>query len=440
MPSSEKVERPNIVIVISHDTGTQLGCYGAPVETPNIDRIASSGVRFTNHFCAAPQCTPSRGSILTGKYPHSNGLMGLTNHGWNLPGSNETLPQILKEMGYSTHLVGLQHTHADANALGYDEVSDRMDFPYLAEYVIPKATQFLNDQSVRGSDRPFFLSVGVYETHRPYPHIEEPYDGPIPGFVPDNEAARRDFTRFRQSVEILDKAVGDVYNTLLQTGLVENTLFIFTVDHGPAFARAKCTLYDPGLRTPLLVHWAGHLKEGVCINELVSNTDIMPTVLDLLGIQAPSCVQGRSLKHLLITDEPDSQKEAPYSHIFAEMTHHDIGYNPMRAVRTRRYKYILNMSPLPFLFELPEDIIKSDSAKGFFEHYGEERYNSPRPSEELYDLEKDPLELSNVVEHPDYAEVRLRLRKILNDWMRETNDPVLKGKVEAPEKPDPFIY
>jgi arylsulfatase A-like enzyme len=432
-------ERPNIVLVISHDTGTQLGCYGAPVETPNIDRIASTSVRFMNHFCAAPQCTPSRGSILTGKFPHSNGLMGLTNYGWNLPEHNETLPKALTSAGYSTHLIGLQYTHADAKSLGYEEISDRMDFPYLAEYVIPKATQFLDDRAVSDIDQPFFLSVGVFETHRPFPHAEAVYDGPIPDFVPDNESARRDFTRFRQSVEILDKAVGTVFDTLLQTGFLENTLFIFTVDHGPAFARAKCTLYDPGLRTPLLVHWPGHLKEGSVINELVSNTDILPTVLDLLDIEFPPDVQGRSLKQLLLPEE-ESDDETVFSHVFSEMTHHNIGYNAMRSVRTRRHKYILNMSPLPFLFELPDDIINSDSAKGFIEQYGEEKYNSPRPPEELYDLENDPLELTNVVEHPDYAEVRMRLRKVLTDWMKATDDPALTGKVDAPEKPDPFIY
>ena len=429
-------EKPNVILFISHDTGASASCEGGPIETPSLDRVAANGVCFTNHFSTAPQCTPSRGCLITGKYPHSNGLMGLTNYGWNLPEHNQTIPKLLRKIGYSTHLIGLQHEHAKAESLGYEEISDRMDFPYIASEVIPKAEEFLQRMSDK-TQAPFYASIGVFDTHRPFPFLEEEYTGPIPDYIPDHPASRRDFGRFLLSLKNLDKAVGSVLTCLDETGLIENTLFLFTVDHGPAFPRTKCTMYDPGLKTTLLMQWPGHLRKQQTVNSHISNVDILPTLFDLLEIPLTTDVQGQSFASLLFEGDI---KEITRSHVFSEMTHHDIGYNPMRAIRTHQYKYIRNFTSLPFLFEVPNDVIQSDSMKGFLEVFGDVNYNKPRPEEELYDLKADSLESVNLAANPEFSDIKEKLRKQLEQWMQSTNDPILKGPVPAPKMPEPFIY
>jgi arylsulfatase A-like enzyme len=437
MAKQDLKDKPNVVLFISHDTGASASCEGGSIDTPNLDRVAKNGVRFTNHFSTAPQCTPSRGCLITGKYPHSNGLMGLTNYGWNLPEHNQTIPKILSQIGYSTHLIGLQHEHAKAESLGYEEISDRMDFPYIASEVIPKAEEFLQRMSDK-KQSPFYTSIGVFDTHRPFPFLEEEeYAGPIPDYIPDHPASRRDFGRFLLSLKNLDNAVGRVLTCLEETGLVENTLFLFTVDHGPAFPRTKCTMYDPALKTTLLMQWRGHIRKNQTVNSLISNVDILPTLFDLLEIPISSEVQGQSFAPLLFEDDAEATMR---SHVFSEMTHHDIGYNPMRAIRTDQYKYIRNFISLPFLFEVPNDVIQSDSMKGFLEVFGEDKYNKPRPEEELYDLKADPLEHMNLAADSEFFDIKERLRKLLEWWMQSTKDPILKGPVPAPRRPEPFIY
>jgi arylsulfatase A-like enzyme len=431
-------DKPNVILFISHDTGALTSCEGGPIETPNIDRVAENGVRFTNHFSTAPQCTPSRGSLITGKYPHNNGLMGLTNYGWNLPEHNKTIPNLLRQNGYSTHLIGLQHEHAKAESLGYDEVTDRMDFPYLASEVIPKAEKFLSKMAERKDKNPFYASIGVFETHRPFPIIDEDeYSGQITNYIPDHPDSRRDFGRFLLSLKNLDNALGKVLTCLDDTGLVENTLFIFTVDHGPAFPRVKCTMYDPGLKTTLLMQWPGHIQKKIIVKSLISNVDFLPTLFDILEIKTPDNVQGQSFAPLLLNSDSETTSR---THLFLEMTHHDKGYNPMRAIRTNRYKYIRNFVSLPHLFEVPDDIIKSDSMKGFLEVFGEDIYNTPRPKEELYDLRADSLEHSNLANETEFSNIKQKLRMQLERWMQNTNDPILKGPVPAPKMPEPFIY
>lgn len=432
----EDADRPNIVIFTSHDTGAEYSCYGSPIETPSVDALAEEGVRFSNSFCTAPQCSPSRGSILTGLLPHQHGLMGLVNYGWNLPEKNITLPDLAKKAGYSTHLIGLQHEHQDARALGYDHVSDRMDFPYLSDFVIPKAEEFFENMS--NQKRPFFASIGVFEGHRPFAHLdEEDTLVSLPDYLPGHPAIKRDYTRFAKGVQKVDAAVRRVRHSLEEAGLKENTLFIFTIDHGPAFPRVKCTAYDPGIRTALIAAWPDRFPGGRVVNELVSNVDLFPTLAQLLGQSVPKSIVGRSLLHML---EADQESRPGSERVFAELSHHDIGYNPFRAIRTKRFKYIRNFAPLPVQFEIPEDIRESESATGFLEVYGRDTYGSERAPEEFYDLAEDPLEYTNLAKEPSYADKKKELRSILLQMLEDTNDPVLDGKIQAPERPGFLVY
>src|SRR5437870_4686149 len=187
-------DRPNILLIITHDTGQHLGCYGRQsVRTPNLDRLAAEGVRFENHFCTAPQCSPSRGSILTGRFPHVNGLMGLVNRGWHLPDSETTLAEYLGAAGYETLLFGFQHEKRDLSSLRrcYQWISDR-SVPPLGENVAPEVARFLRERGTR--DRPFFAMVGFEETHRPFDRYApaDPAAVEVPPFLPDLPEVRQD--------------------------------------------------------------------------------------------------------------------------------------------------------------------------------------------------------------------------------------------------------
>ncbi len=402
--------RPNILIVICHDLGQHVGCLGAPIETPSIDALAEDGVLFSNYCCTAAQCSPSRGSIMTGRYPHK-----LAHIGWEIGAQEVTLPMYMNAAGYSTHLFGIQHEHNEAARLGYRHIDEsRRDARGATELLV----NFLDQ--VRPGDKPFFVSTGIAEPHRPYER--EGYDRDDPDalqtlpYLPDRPGIREDLAGLHGLIWRLDEAVGRIRAKLEKTGLAENTLFIFTTDHGIAMPRAKGTCYDPGLKTILAMRWAGRFEGGRRQEELLTNCDLLPTLLDLAGAETPDCVEGRSFLGLL-----DQQDYEPRDDVFAEMTWHD-KYNPMRCIRTNEHKYIRNFGDRPLVY-LPADIYVAPAG----EEMRDEFYATRRPEEELYDLANDPLEMNNLIDDPDYAEVAERLRKRVADWMAETNDPLLYG-------------
>ena len=439
---------PNIIFIITHDTGTYFGCYGAPVKTPNIDKLAEEGVQFTHHFSCAPQCTPSRGGILTGKLPHSNGLMGLTNMGWDLPDHNETIPKLLKTAGYSTHLVGLQHTHHQPKKLGYDTISPRSDAPHMGSTVVRRFKKFIKQVEKGEIQQPFFCSVGFFETHRNFGFTGEdssPFNTSKPRFpakpdeiqVPpnlpmDSDEVKEDIADFVSSVKEVDNYIGKMRKLIDDSSVKDNTLIIFTVDHGIPLPRHKCTLYDPGIQTPLIMHMPSEIRGDRKENDLVSNIDILPTLLDLAGLKIPKEVQGKSIAGLLV--ENSALQYTPRDHINAELTFHDIGFNPIRCIRTNKWKYIKNLVPLDILFEMPDDISHSKSGKAYLKIHPE--YKSSRPEEELYDLESDPLEMKNLAMDQKFEEVKKDLSTRLMKFLEETQDPALKGIVAEPEVPE----
>ena len=197
------MKKPNIILFITHDQGQFLGCYNTPqtpnsLKTPNLDKIAKNGVRFTNYFCTAPQCSPSRGSIQTSLYPHQNGLMGLVNRGWTLPEHNKTLPMYLKENGYTTHLLGFQHESRNAYTLGYDTVSKRgPEIQYSCKRMENDYLKFFDEH--KNGDKPFYVCIGAVEVHRPFRAWAEPVDSQIvkiPPYLPDHHNIRKDLAEF----------------------------------------------------------------------------------------------------------------------------------------------------------------------------------------------------------------------------------------------------
>ena len=420
--------KPNIIMIVSHDTGRHLGSYGRKVDTPELNEMAKDGVQFNNYFCTQPQCSPSRGSILTGLYGHNHGMLGLSHLGHSMK-DVETLPSELTKIGYETWLFGFYHESIEgksgAESLGYQNV---VEVPgNAAEKVTDKLVPFLEEQANSDDSTPFYLSVGFEETHRPFDHFEpvDPESVEVPPYLPDTEKVREDLSYFQASVKKLDNAIGRIRKTLESTGLDKNTLLIYTTDHGIAFPRAKGTLFDAGLETALIMEFPPGMvnDNGVKYNEMLCNIDLMPTLLEIVGGDIPSNIDGESFLPLL-KGEPFKQRES----FFCELTWHDL-YHPMRGVRTPTYKYIRNFEDGPKVY-IPLDIHESLSGQEV-----REKYYVPNSTEELYDLEKDPLEQHNLANEKEYSDVLIELRTKVEKWMEETDDPLLKGKVSGQDAP-----
>lgn len=420
---SQSLSRPpHIVFITCHDLGRFLGCYGvATVRTPNLDRLAASGLRFLRAFTTAPQCSPSRAALATGRYPHANGVMGLTHDrfGWDLAPGEQTIATLLGRAGYETHLFGLQHITPHPDRLGFDTIHSRGLGPVVGE----ETSAFLAQTT---AEHPLYLEINLEEPHRAFDQGGvEPDAGlgvTVPPYLPDSAAAREEFAAFQGAVAAADQTVGRVLAALDQAGLAEQSVVIFTTDHGIAMPRAKCTLYDPGLETALLIRWpGGGVAAGETRNALLSNIDLLPTLLEIAGAPVPPSVQGRSFRPLLTGGTDQARGE-----IFAEKTFHSY-YDPMRAIRTGGYKLIRNFEAT-FLVEVPGDI----QAGAIFRADPTRYAGDTHPPIELYDLASDPLEQVNRAGDADLIAIERDLDDRLWAWMDATSDPLLAGPVPSP--------
>jgi len=418
MPSD--FARPNILLIVVHDLGTRLGCYGYDtVPSPHLDAMAREGVLFERHFATAPYCSPSRGSIITGKYPHVNGLMGLVNLGWDWNPSNTTLAKALGASGYETYLFGLQHEARDDRVadLGFQHVSDR-SVRRCAE-VAPTVERFLADRGARGS-APFYARVGFAEVHRSFRRHapEDPARVWLPAWTPDTPGVREDFAQYDGAIREMDAAVGRILGALDRADLTDDMLVVFTTDHGSPFPWAKGTLYDAGIRTALLMRWPNGFDGGHVVHDLLSNVDLFPTLLEAAGADVPADIQGRSFLPLLQgrTCEPRDVIFAGKNTVLADVK---------RCVRSARFKYIRNDAPGPALV-IPDAEISLTRRDMGNDHL------RPRPEVELYDLEHDPTELVNLAGREDHAGIEADLARRLLAIQRETADPVLTESIPRP--------
>jgi N-sulfoglucosamine sulfohydrolase len=409
---------PNILYVHSHDTGRYVQPYGFQVPTPNIQMLADQGVLFREAFCAAPTCSGSRASLLTGLYCHNNGMLGLAHRGWKLNDYGQHWVHTLRRAGYRSILIGEQHVSIDPGEIGYDEVVP-VDSTH-ASFVAPLTIKALAD----APDQPWFMSVGFFETHRdfsaPTSVRDTLYSQPPPN-LPDTPATRRDMAAFKASARSLDQGIGAVLHALHDHGLVENTLVLCTTDHGIAFPGAKATLFDRGTGVMMIMRGPG-FSGGKVVDAPVSHLDVYPTLCELAGVEEPDWLQGKSLMPL-VRGEVDRLHEA----IFTETTYH-AAYQPHRAVRTERWKYIRRFDeyPHPVLGNCDDSATKDLLVAA---GWGEQEV----PEEQLYDLTLDPQEGSNLAGDPAHAAVLGEMRERLEAWMRETEDPLLEGPVAPPE-------
>jgi arylsulfatase A-like enzyme len=413
--------RPNILFIITHDTGRHLGCYGRGAPSPNLDKLAEEGVKFTQAFCTAPQCSPSRASVLTGLMPHRHGLIGLAHRGFRLRNDVSLLPKLLSQAGYSTHLFGLQHetTWDRVGELGYQHVHRPDGLSCL------KVTPLLLDFLSKEPPQPFFASVGFTETHRPFPKLEQtPPQVKVPPFLPDEPDVRHDVAELNEAVRRVDESVGQIVEALKKHRLWDNTLLIFTTDHGIAFPGAKATLFDPGIEIALIMHGPDEFSGGKVIDAMVSNADLMPTLCEVAGVEPPTDIDGKSLLPLV-----RGEVAKLHERIFVELTYH-AAYDPMRGVRTERFKYIRSFADRPFW--LPPNV-DNGLTKDWYKRNRPEVFKTPRPKEMLFDLQSDPLEQNNLVGKPEFEPVLNELRATLDRWMEATDDPIRLGHVRPPK-------
>jgi len=441
--------RPNIVLIIADDMGwDDCGAYGHPrIKTSNIDRIAAEGMRFTNAFLTTSSCSPSRASIITGRYPHNTDAEQLH---WPLPAEQLTFVELLKNAGYWTAAVGKWH-------LG-DAVKDRFHLVREADvsgFQLPtgkdasKSTMVAREKSgcehwvstlrSRPEDRPFFLWLASLDPHRDYEsgtitNSHTPQDVRVPPYLPDVPEVREELALYYDEIARLDSYVGEVLKEFKEQGIEQNTFVLFISDNGRPFPRDKTTLYDSGIKTPWLVRWPQRIQAGSVCTQLVSSIDIAPTVLTLAGIDTPSRFQGHSFASLLTEPERKIRE-----YVYAEHNWHD--YEDLgRAVRSMQYKYIHNDYPdLPAT--PPADVGRSRTfaamrrlrAQGKLNQNQMACFVTPRSVEELYDVVNDPHEMHNLVDEPRYADVLQEHRRALTDWSKCTG-----FRIPATRTPDEF--
>lgn len=425
----------NVVLLIADDLGMQVGCYGDKVaRTPNIDRLASQGTRFTHGFASVASCSPSRATMLTGMPTHMCGQYGLAHADHNAYSFRKVkgLPALLGPAGYKSAVVAKLH------------VQPREVYPFTEEVqangrnvvqVAEKARAFI----AQCGDTPFFLHVGFVDPHRAgkgfgndaklpagIPKVAfDPKQVPVPNFLPDTPDVRADLADYYQSVARLDHGVGLMLKVLEETKQLDNTLVIFLSDNGMPFPGAKTTLYDAGVHLPLIVKRPGQ-RGGVTCNAMASWTDIAPTALDWAGVKPPANLPGRSLLPVL-----EQERSGGWDVVYGSHQYHEVTmYYPMRMVRTRTHKYILNLAH-PLEYPSAADVWSSDTWQGILKRgdtvMGKREVKAylHRPKEELYDLTTDPDEVKNLANDPKCADVLDDLRKKCRDWQTKTNDPWL---------------
>jgi N-sulfoglucosamine sulfohydrolase len=420
---------PNIVFITSHDLGKHLNLYGvASVHSPNIDALAADGIAFDQHFCTAPQCSPSRATLHTGRYAHANGMLGLGHEpfNWRLHDDEVHFARRLKNAGYRTALVGIQHLTdspfmlQNLSELGYDEAHPALPAPEMAE----QAVALLRE--MHAGDAPFYLEIGFFEAHREYDWGGSTPDDTkgvtLPPYIPDDETSRAEFAQLQGMIRRLDVGVGQVVGALKDMGIYEETLLVFTADHGIAMPRAKCTLYDPGIEVSLVMHGAFEaLNGGRRIEAMTSHVDVVPTLITAMGLPPQDNLHGHDLWQFL-----NGQTNAPPREVvYAEKTYHT-AYEPMRAIRTSRYKLIVNFAE-DVAVNIPADIQNSPIYPQMIPQTSRQR-----PDYELYDLAQDPDETRNLAGQTETAEVERALFAQLNQWMHDTDDPLLHGVPPSP--------
>ncbi len=426
--------RPNILWMIAEDLSPDLGCYGNPtVHTPNIDRLASQGMRYESAFVTAPVCSPSRSALATGMYQTSIGAQNHRSHrddGYQLPDGVRLFTEYLREAGYHTsNLKG-----GELGGTGKTDFNFNVQKPFDG-----------TDWSERKPGQRFYAQINFSETHRAFkPFPERPIDPSsveLPPYYPDHPAVRLDWALYLETAQHLDRKVGRVLERLEKEGLAEDTVVFFFGDHGRPMPRGKQFLYEGGIHIPLIVRIPEKYRPegftaGGSNDDLISSIDITAATLALAGVDLPANMQGR----------PFLQGGRPRDHVIAARDRCDETVDRIRAVRTKTHKYLRNYYPdRPYTQQNiykdtnypPLQVMRQLQAAGKLT-VAQAAFMAPtRPEEELYDLEADPYEITNLADSPDQKATLEKLRGVLGDWVQQTKD---QGATPEKELPEEFRY
>ena len=474
---SDRAERgdvPNFVLIVSDDHGTgDMGAYGnKAISTPNLDYLASEGIRFNQAYCTSASCSASRSVILSGLYNHANGQYGHQHHYHHFSAFDHviSLPVFLEELaGYQTARIGKYHV-APGKVFRFMEVlqADSRNPVAMADSCL----EFIEDHR----DDPFFLYFCTSDPHRAGPvsdrptapnsfgNIEGSREGvkkvsftpdevEVPPYLPESESCREELAQYYQSVARVDQGAGRLFEYLKQAGVWDNTVVIYISDNGIAFAGAKTTVYQPGINLPCLVKNTNSKNRGEVSDAMINWADLAPTILDLAGILPGAQkmvrerydslsqrgdrtvnpeLQGHSFSAVLENPQAEGWDETYASHTFHEITM----YYPMRSVITRKYKLVWNIAselPYPHASDLWNSSTWQAALKSRDRMYGVrtvEAYTH-RPEFELYDLENDPYESRNLARDPAYTGELVTLKEKIRDFQEHTRDPwILKWKYE----------
>ena len=474
--SAAEKSRKNLVVFVVDDQGFQAGCYGnKSIKTPNIDRLAAAGTRFTRANCTTASCSASRSVLMTGLYNHATGHYGHA-HGYNHFSTYETvksLPVMLAKAGYRTCSIGKYHL-APKYVYEFQEYRNKgVQGNRNSVQMAKNAREWLKEI---GKDKPFFLYFCTSDPHRGgglggfanhndkpgfYPGVNpvryKPEDVVVPPWLPDTKECRQELAEYYQAISRLDQGLGVLLDTLKETGHWDDTLIMFLSDNGPPFPGAKTCLYQPGMNLPLIVRKPGQKKTGITCDARVTWADITPTVLDYCGVKPkpappirtkenvgkritksrrgqtrPYRFHGRSFLGALEQEHPKGYDEIYASHTFHEITM----YYPMRVIVSGKYKYTFNIAhqlPYPFASDLYRSPTWQSVLKSNRRVYGKRSIQAylHRPRHELYDLEKDPHEIHNLAGDSNYEKVLKQLQAKVKAWQKATKDPwLLKWEYE----------
>ncbi len=439
LTQAHKPEARSVMVVIGDDHSPVAGCYGNPVvSTPHLDRLARQGTHFTHAFCTTASCSASRSVILTGLQNHSNGQFGHAHDVHNLHTFQwvQSIPRLAKARGLLTGVIGKLHVNPPS-VYTFDHVSPggKQGGPRDVHGMGQRVAEFLQ----QAAGRPFYLHVGFTDPHRggpgafgngrDYPSVTRkvysPADVVVPPFLPDVPEVRQELAEYYQSTSRLDQGIGFVLDALEKSGRARDTLVIYVGDNGMPFPGAKGSCYDSGLNCPLIVSSPAARRRGLASNALVNFTSILPTAIEWMGIPPPDYpLHGPSLLPILEQESPAGFDEIFFSHTFHEINN----YYPFRGIRARRYKYLRFLYP-ELEMPLPSDLFASPTwqavRRNRLARMGLRNTSAVmhHHHEELYDLETDPWETTNLAKSPAHAAILKGLRDKVQRFRRQSKDP-----------------
>jgi N-sulfoglucosamine sulfohydrolase len=427
-------KQPNILWISTEDMSPHLGCWGDPVaRTPNIDRLASQGARFTNVFTTAAISAPVRAGIITGMYQTSIGCMHMRTTSYRRSVDNP-----LEFTAVPPHYVKAFTEYMRAAGY-YCTNNSKTDYQFAKDPVpasiwdeCSKTAHYKNRPD---KSQPFFAVFNYLGTHESQnwdiSRVKtDPKKVNVPPYFPDNEIIRRNIARMYDNIAGLDSVVEVLLRELEKEGELENTIIFFWGDHGDGLPRAKRWLYDSGLNIPLVIKWTGHIKPGTVVERLISSIDFGPTVLSMAGIPVPVHMQGIPF----LGDQAGNPRDV----VFAARDRVDESYDMIRSVRTKEYLYICNYYPdepfpiwVPYLSNMPiyKEMLRLD-AEGKLNGAQKSWMSYSRPPEELYDVKADPYQIRNLAGNPEYKAIKDDLKKRHLEWTLETGD---MGHLNEPE-------